>query len=698
MNTGPVHREPRPVVLEKAAGHVAAAIGSVTLAAAREFVDGAAGRPSLRQLEAHLACHPDALTSGASDAPVPVQRLAASLAAAGHPHVVLPCCVRCGKPKLLRHIVDDGRACDSCHRRCAPCSHCGKYRPIHACDDQQQPLCGSCTPRKVEPCGSCGRELRVVTRSADGAALCPNCYRTPARVCCRCGHTEQTYAHTDDGPVCKDCYERPKRRCGTCGDIRRIDRRAHGGEPDLCRRCRTRRTRSCRVCGTVHPANPRARHPVCLSCREAGHILEPDLTEPPDRTRRRRNETAHDALRHKLHGLLAHPEHGIADQLTPLTEVFTNVENPANVRTWLQARKGGAGLLHELAMRAHDEPVTHELLDSYRQGYGLHRLRALFVHAGILPERTELLDRIEPWLEQLLAQRPQHHTQLVRPFATWHALRRARQRARRRPLTPQAATHIRTQVILSLDFLAWLDERGTTLATANQSDLDAWLTQGSQTRYFLAPFISWAAGRDLCDLTVPHKPRPAPAGLIDDDQRWSMLRRCLHEPALPLEVRAAGVLVLLFGRTTTSLAQLTVADIHQTEGETYLWLGEFTVLLPPAAASIFHALRDATTRKETFHRTDPHTRYLFPGRTPGQPAAAHVLARKLRAHGIHTLASRDSARAAWARDIPAPIAAELLDIDISTATRWASLTRRDWTDYIAARTRAQDRGSTPAQQ
>lgn len=82
------------------------------------------------------------------------------------------------------------------------------------------------------------------------------------------------------------------------------------------------------------------------------------------------------------------------------------------------------------------------------------------------------------------------------------------------------------------------------------------------------------------------------------------------------------MLVLLFGRTTTSFAHLTVADIQQDDSDTYLRLGDFTALLPPAAAAVFHALREATTSRETFHRTDPHTPFLFPGRFPGKPAPA----------------------------------------------------------------------------
>ena len=258
----------------------------------------------------------------------------------------------------------------------------------------------------------------------------------------------------------------------------------------------------------------------------------------------------------------------------------------------------------------------------------------------------------------------------------------------RRTTTPPSATYIRTQIAIALAFLGWLEDQGVTLATTNQAHLDLWLTNGRQTNYILAPFISWARARGLCDLTVPQRPHTDPATFLEPADSSSMLRRCLYDQDLPMDVRAAGVLVLLFGRTTTSFNHLTVGDIHGVAGETYLRLDGFDALLPPAAADLFHALRDTTTDRETFHRADPTTRYLFPGRSPGKPMPGYVLGRKLRAHGISGLPARNSARVTWAQTIPSPIAADLLGINISTATKWASRTQSDWNAYIAARAQA----------
>jgi len=263
----------------------------------------------------------------------------------------------------------------------------------------------------------------------------------------------------------------------------------------------------------------------------------------------------------RLQAILADDDRGIAAQLRPLIEVFRNDSKPELAMVWLKLRRTGPTLLRELAIRAHSEPITHALLDDYPPSNTLHRIRHLLVLAGVLPQRTELLDRIEPWLEQLLNDRPHHHTAVVRPFVTWQALRRARQRARRYPVTVHSATYVRTQVTITLDFLSWIDNCGKTLTTTGQADLDRWLDNGNQTNYLLATFISWATARGLCDLTVPTRPQTQPEAFLDEDDRWSMLRRCLHEQDMPVDVRAAGILILLFGRKTTSFTSLTVQDI-----------------------------------------------------------------------------------------------------------------------------------------
>ena len=80
-------------------------------------------------------------------------------------------------------------------------------------------------------------------------------------------------------------------------------------------------------------------------------------------------------------------------------------------------------------------------------------------------------------------------------------------------------------------------------------------------------------------------------------------------------------------------------------------------------------------------------RWLFPGRIPGQPIHARSLTARLSRHGITTHAARNTAIGTLAAELPAPV---LADLNINTATSWTRSTGRDWTEYLAARTRHQD--------
>ncbi|MFB6563451.1 MULTISPECIES: hypothetical protein [unclassified Streptomyces] len=48
----------------------------------------------------------------------------------------------------------------------------------------------------------------------------------------------------------------------------------------------------------------------------------------------------------------------------------------------------------------------------------------------------------------------------------------------------------------------------------------------------------------------------APARGLDEDSHWELLQQCLTDGTLPLEVRAAGALLLLFGQHATRIAAL----------------------------------------------------------------------------------------------------------------------------------------------
>src|SRR6266700_92539 len=288
----------------------------------------------------------------------------------------------------------------------------------------------------------------------------------------------------------------------------------------------------------------------------------------------------------------------------------------------------------------------------------------MLVQAGVLPARDEHLERIEPWLGEVLAGRPAQHAALVRPYATWHVLRRARRRSRGRGAsTMSAAGWARGRILAALAFLAWLDDRGTALGAATQADVDDWLHGATRYRYLLRDFLTWASARRLAgEITVPGLPPSELAGLITEDSRWQLLGRCLRDPGIPLDVRTAGALLLLYGQFVSRLPRLTALVRAQLD-----------------AAAPAHSVPGC-----------PGPRPLFPGRSPARPVAPQTLTRRLRQHGIEPRQARNTALAARASDLPPAVLASLLGVHthIQTAVNWASHTRRDWTAYIAERVSA----------
>jgi hypothetical protein len=145
-----------------------------------------------------------------------------------------------------------------------------------------------------------------------------------------------------------------------------------------------------------------------------------------------------------------------------------------------------------------------------------------------------------------------------------------------------AAGWARGRILAALAFLAWLDDRGTTLGAATQADVDDWLDGATRYRYLLRDFLTWASARRLAgEVTVPALPPSELNGLISEDSRRELLSRCLRDPGIPLDVRTAGALLLLYGQFASRLTRLTAADIEQHGPDTCLRLDNVPVLLPP---------------------------------------------------------------------------------------------------------------------
>jgi hypothetical protein len=716
----------------------------------------------LRELDEHLAAHPDALTSGDPHCPAVIVRLTHFLRDVGRSDAVPPGCPECGRTDVdLPRFGPGGRVCQTCGARLAArrCGRCGRVARIYARRDEGG-ICYACyrtDPQVVEECAGCGRVRMPVTRRPDGRALCETCWTAPARPCVSCGTIGPAKVRDADGALCKSCYRRlrqPRRACGKCGKIRVISRRAAAGSPDLCESCNVPPPQECSVCHQVKSGSNNAEHGfICRTCRPhkqspcalceqnrrvhafwplgpvcpACYVRVLDHPEQCDRCGRCRPLIARGdddeevcgpcaglpgaylcpgcgvggrlyadgrcprcVLRVRLEQHLAGPNGHVPTQLLPLLESLARADDARGVLCWLR-RSPNAHLLTELA--GSGQTISHELLDELPPGRYEHYVRQALVHTGVLPERHEDLDRIPAWLNTVLAGQPTQYARLIRPYMHWFLLKRARRRAAHRRHPVRSGSFLRTRVRVALELLTWLDEHDLTLDALTQKDLDRWLAAGNTRSYTVRYFLGWAADRGIAQrLTVPAIPRQDPARVLDEDDRWNQLNHCLTGTGMPLDVRAAGALLLLFGLPTSRIRQLRTDHVHNRNGDTYLDVGRHPLLVPPKLATLLRQLA-ADPANRTRIAAGPAT-WLFPGRVPGQPAGPSGFSRKLLEHGIDARPARNAALVALVEDIPAPVLAGILGLHINTTVRWAEVAKRDWTDYLAARDEDLDRGNT----
>lgn len=209
-----------------------------------------------RELDQHLADHPDAFTAPSPHCPASLVRLLRQMEAAGHGALVTqPAYVMCGRTdRKIPRITPDGRACDWCvnrteHRSCARCQKVDRM----ARRTPEGSICDRCYRRDPElswkECAGCGDHRPANIRREDGTYLCPKCAPRPKHACAGCGNLREVHAKTDDGPLCRSCYAPPPRLCGVCGQVRPIQARAGDGRPDTCSDCYRTPIGECTVCG-----------------------------------------------------------------------------------------------------------------------------------------------------------------------------------------------------------------------------------------------------------------------------------------------------------------------------------------------------------------------------------------------------------------------------------------------------------------
>ena len=376
-------------------------------------------------------------------------------------------CTACGERRIVAAYLETGPFCPRCHRgQPAPRGQCGQFRPVYTdLGSDGRSLCRDCARAgmfgRCAGCSATGPVDRGRTRG--GRLYCAACWS--AGTCSGCGQRRKLCAEWPIGSFCQPCYAKVRRRvarCPSCDERHPlIGLDAHGE----------------RICGPCTGIDVDYR---CAGCGESGYLIIDRLCERCLATRRARE-------------LLTGPDGAVADALAPFLQALIEADSPGAVLQWLALNKPAAPLLARLA--AHPDTLGHETLDGFPQTLALHRLRQSLVHTGVLPARADYLERLVPWLEDLLADQPTTRAHLVRTYAHWTVLRRARQRSRTSGrFTYGSSDAARAKLRAALRLLTWIDAEGLALEGLDQGHLDRWLL--SQPRSSGASPGSSSAGSD----------------------------------------------------------------------------------------------------------------------------------------------------------------------------------------------------------
>jgi hypothetical protein len=263
-------------------------------------------------------------------------------------------------------------------------------------------------------------------------------------------------------------------------------------------------------------------------------------------------------------------------ELKPLAGYLCTQMHPRRVHNWLR-KPGTRELLADLAVGR--VAVSHQALAAREDWARSTYLRDLLVASGVLPPADRQLTGYEGWLHLQLARLDGHpHHTLLREFGLWHQLPRMRATAAARPLRQTACKYAQTRFLAAADFLDWLSERGLRPAGVGQADIDAFYTsRKTYQKQAIRSFLTWA-------ITHGHVPAADVPVLrfgkgpgLTQQERLALIRRFATSGDLPLHLRVAACLMLLYAQPLARVVRLAAGDIIRDDGQVYLRFGT-----PPA--------------------------------------------------------------------------------------------------------------------
>ncbi|MDF3313223.1 hypothetical protein P3H15_50865 [Rhodococcus sp. T2V] len=391
-----------------------------------------------------------------------------------------------------------------------------------------------------------------------------------------------------------------------------------------------------------------------------------------------------------LNEILGPPSASLHPGLQALRNNIATAEHPITAMRWLR-KKSVAPVLADLA--AGRRALTHEALDELPDSQALAHLRQVPVGVGALSERDEHMIRAEQLVGRVVAAQsdPEQRSVLHR-YTTWQLVRRLRLRNNGALTTIQQFNSVRQRIYGAVAFLDWLTDHQLALDTCQQADLDQWLTDDTAVnRGSAGHVIRWAHKNKLISVRIPARRWMGPTRPLDDQHRWDIARRLLHDDTIKAEDRLAGLLVLVYAQTSAAISRMTIVDLEVSNDAVRLHLGSSPICLPHPVDELAQAVAAKRKGHATIGALTPSL-WLFPGGQPGRPISTGALVQRLHKLGIRPGADRSTALFQLVTEIAAAILARTLGIHTDVAVAWQRLSAGDWTNYAAEISRRSSRG------
>ncbi len=475
---------------------------------------------------------------------------------------------------------------------------------------------------------------------------------TPLRTCDRCGRSAVGLYSLLGGQICNVCYSALRRNpaeCPLCGNIRVLAFLTDAGMV------------TCATC---------AGHPPRFACRTCGS--EEFLTG---------THCGRCRLQTRLDELIG--ADGVAPvELARLRAHLANAPmDPHSIVRWLR-RPHVTETLRGMATGV--LPVDHSALDLLPQRPATRYFRRLLIAANVLPEIHVLQHELTLYVAALAATLDPTSANKLRRFYRWDILPKLRRRYRDhgRDLSAESFIGRRGHIAAVVRFLAWMDAKELLLDDLDQRLLDRYIAR-IKTREPVEHFVRWASRSRLAGnlATNVHPPR-TPMQTMTEEELWRATDRLLDDDDVELEVRIAGLFVLLYAQILGRAVSLTRDQIDATAERVTVRFGVTPVVLDDAVGALVRQQLAAPPRRGY---AAGGSDWLFEGLSPGTHMTAAYIRLRLGELGIRPRVSRETRMNLLAMRMPAAVVADVVGVRTLTADRRKGKAGGVWSNYPSLR-------------